>query len=343
MNLQEVFEENLKFLTRSTLDPDIIKKQFVQTENYFMQTVGYVDLPSGQIAVGDPFEYLYQKDLCPLMILRVRPGIYPVQLSFSKSSVAGIRICTARIKFNQMEDAVYYEIAGEYFEGSDAYVTGFPASSGMMAFISAEGATDYRRFALNWYRANPDTSLKDGYFVDVLEESVEKFPQYKKMKGDFAEWTVPYNAHKMFITTTGFGRGFYNAFWGFDANGEICELTVPMIDTELIDHAEADYMKVWDGAELCLATRRIAEEGCNVGYMYREEPDTSFPDSGWRFLEGNEDSEYLDDPDNSTMISIHEIASNNPLVIPLLHSPCGTAFFKNIYGEFAEDMADMDW
>ena len=32
----------------------------------------------------------------------------------------------------------------------------------------------------------------------------------------------------------------------------------------------------------CFATNRITVDGKKVGYMYREEPDTSFPDSGWR-------------------------------------------------------------
>ena len=47
----------------------------------------------------------------------------------------------------------------------------------------------------------------------------------------------------------------------------------------------------WDepNGEGCLVSDRITKDGCKVGYMYREEPDDSAPDSGWRFMAGDED------------------------------------------------------
>ena len=35
-----------------------------------------------------------------------------------------------------------------------------------------------------------------------------------------------------------------------------------------------------------ILTRLITKEGFKVGYMYREEPSTDVPDSGWRFMAG---------------------------------------------------------
>ena len=52
----------------------------------------------------------------------------------------------------------------------------------------------------------------------------------------------------------------------------------------------------------CFATNRITVDGKKVGYMYREEPDTSFPDSGWRFFAGDENDEYANNPDNIRVI-----------------------------------------
>ena len=40
--------------------------------------------------------------------------------------------------------------------------------------------------------------------------------------------------------------------------------------------------------EGCIVSDRITKEGFKVGYMYREAPDEDNPDSGWRFLAGNE-------------------------------------------------------
>ena len=50
--------------------------------------------------------------------------------------------------------------------------------------------------------------------------------------------------------------------------------------------------------EGCIVSDRITKEGFKVGYMYRENPSEGNPDSGWRFLAGNEDEVYMNDSDN---------------------------------------------
>ena len=47
--------------------------------------------------------------------------------------------------------------------------------------------------------------------------------------------------------------------------------------------------------EGCIVSDRITKEGFKVGYMYREAPDEDNPDSGWRFLAGNEDEAYMNE------------------------------------------------
>lgn len=43
-----------------------------------------------------------------------------------------------------------------------------------------------------------------------------------------------------------------------------------------------------------------------VGYCYRDYSDIKI-DSGWRFLFGDEDEDYLDNPDNSLTIDLSEL------------------------------------
>lgn len=38
-----------------------------------------------------------------------------------------------------------------------------------------------------------------------------------------------------------------------------------------------------------MVSDKITKEGFEVGYMYREQPLEGWPDSGWRFMAGNED------------------------------------------------------
>ena len=93
----------------------------------------------------------------------------------------------------------------------------------------------------------------------------------------------------------------------------------------------------WQEPEGCLATDRITVDGAPVGYMYREEPDGDYPDSGWRFTAGDESDEYMDDPENSGIYALNTICNYDPDIIPLLHFPYGTVFYRDSDGNFRRD------
>jgi hypothetical protein len=75
----------------------------------------------------------------------------------------------------------------------------------------------------------------------------------------------------------------------------------------------------------CFATREITIHGARVGYMYREAP-AEMDDSGWRFMAGNETQDYMDQPENTSVIDVNVIADCDPEIIPLLLAPEGSAF-----------------
>lgn len=54
-----------------------------------------------------------------------------------------------------------------------------------------------------------------------------------------------------------------------------------------------------------------AKDNDHVGYCYREYSDIKI-DSGWRFLFGDEDEDYLDNPDNSLTLDLSEIIKWKP-------------------------------
>lgn len=68
-----------------------------------------------------------------------------------------------------------------------------------------------------------------------------------------------------------------------------------------------------------------ALEADHVGYCYRDYPETNI-DSGWRFLYGDEDEDYLDNPINSETIYPEEILSVNPALEVILSAPVNTEF-----------------
>jgi hypothetical protein len=77
----------------------------------------------------------------------------------------------------------------------------------------------------------------------------------------------------------------------------------------------------------CFITDRIAADGCEIGFMYRESPDQP-EDSGWRFFSGDESQEYLDNPDHTSLYEVNTAANFDPDIIPLLETPAPCAFEK---------------
>lgn len=94
-----------------------------------------------------------------------------------------------------------------------------------------------------------------------------------------------------------------------------------------------------EGRGGCIATDMITVEGHPVRFMYREGPDNG-ADSGWRFLAGFEDDEYMDTPSNHAVYDVNTIANYDPSIIPFLDAPEGSAFEKTSESERFEAVTD---
>ena len=90
----------------------------------------------------------------------------------------------------------------------------------------------------------------------------------------------------------------------------------------------------WEGPSGCIATDKITVEGFKIGYMYREKPNPKYPDSGWRFFQGEESNEYIKDVKNSGIYALNTICNFDPSIIPLLKSPYGVCYYRDKMGTF---------
>ena len=93
----------------------------------------------------------------------------------------------------------------------------------------------------------------------------------------------------------------------------------------------------------CVVSDRITKDGCKVGYMYREQPNVQSPDSGWRFLAGNEDDEYMTNSNNHHIFAINTVCNYDKDIISFLHSKmclfCELLFFvKNNFIHFGHEL-----
>lgn len=82
MTIKDVFSENLKFISQTELDAELIHRTFSKTDTRDHLVIGTVDLPTGRIRVGDPLSYMGSREFSPELNGKVTPGSYPVELAF---------------------------------------------------------------------------------------------------------------------------------------------------------------------------------------------------------------------------------------------------------------------
>ena len=71
--------------------------------------------------------------------------------------------------------------------------------------------------------------------------------------------------------------------------------------------------------------------------MYRETPNKENPDSGWRFLAGDEDEAYMNDPSNHHVFSINTICNYDRDIIHYIHAEIGSVYIRTGSNTFEID------
>lgn len=84
-----------------------------------------------------------------------------------------------------------------------------------------------------------------------------------------------------------------------------------------------------DKMGFAFAPKQLVNNRLKVRFMYREQPDNE-SDSGWRFFSGFESDEYVNNPDNIGLYDINTIVAIDSDVVPLLKSPIGSAFEREV-------------
>lgn len=92
----------------------------------------------------------------------------------------------------------------------------------------------------------------------------------------------------------------------------------------------------------CIVSDKITKDGWCVGYMYREEVDGKYPDSGWRFLKGDESDSYMDNADNHHIFALNTVCNYDSDIIPYLDAPVGSKYIRISEHEFIIDEQDRE-
>lgn len=86
-------------------------------------------------------------------------------------------------------------------------------------------------------------------------------------------------------------------------------------------------------------SKKVVDEGWKVGYMTREEA-LNENDSGWSFMAGNEDDEYMADYTNIKLLSIGQVCQLDSDVWKHIDNPVGTRLIRISSDEFEIDHND---
>lgn len=205
--------------------------------------IGFCDLPSGKVLVGDPLVYLTNKGERPYF-QKAPIGQYATEICVVKPTDEDCaRYAAVRLRFNEKRAVRFYEALigiedldtleeGSYF--------GFCVDASLGCICDEVVYRSYCDWNEQWCKEHPDDNTYDGYFAALFEENYQRHPDYQRKGGDWLNWQVPGTEYHIPIFQSGFGDGDYPVYWGIDENGELCQLVIQFIDIELAYDNDVD-------------------------------------------------------------------------------------------------------
>jgi len=196
--------------------------------------IGDVNLPTGKIIVADPFFSLEQRPFSRT----VEPDKYPVYIYMTEVDQLHHRIAYAKIKLRP-EDATKWilaltdDLTSEELKdlGEDEFY-GFPVESGLACFLDEETNNAFINKMDELQENNPESN----YYEDVLADEFREYSGKNNFSRELGEW----NDHRpdaesdnnVIIFASGWGDGYYPAYWGLNENGDTVELVIDFLINE---------------------------------------------------------------------------------------------------------------
>lgn len=204
--------------------------------------IGDVNLPTGKIIAGDPFFTEGQK----AFTRNVEPDKYPVYIYMAEIDDDHHRVAYAKIKFRPEEAskwilAISEDITEEELnELSDEEFYGFPVDSGLACFLDEE--TNAQLIAK--IDALEETKPDSNYYDDVLAGEFKEYSGKNKFSRDLGDWNDHHpdkdSDNNVVMFASGWGDGYYPAYWGLNEQGDTIELIVDFLINDMDDEEEGD-------------------------------------------------------------------------------------------------------
>lgn len=200
---------------------------------------GTLSVPTGEIIAADPLAYLY--DDSESFYIRVPVGEYPAELCIIPEKDGDCaRNAAMRVKFSEKRSVRYSlaltgtEDTSELADFEEGDYWGFPVDAGLGCICDIASQRAYIDHLRKLAAAHGDDFNPYYDFMEALfKTSFENDPNYQRSSGDRLDFVIPGTELHIPICNSGFGDGKYPVYWGFDAEGEICEIVMQFIDIEM--------------------------------------------------------------------------------------------------------------
>ena len=201
--------------------------------------IGDLNLPTGKIIAADPFF----TDSQHAFVRSVEPDKYPVYIYMAEIDELHHRVAYAKIKFRP-ETATKYILAltedltkEELDELGEEEFFGFPVDSGLAALLDAQTNEQLTARMDLLQENNPEAN----YYDEVLAKEFTEYSGKNKFSRALGDWNdhhpSPDSDNNVIMFSSGWGDGYYPAYWGLNDNGDTIEL---VIDFLINDFEEGD-------------------------------------------------------------------------------------------------------
>jgi hypothetical protein len=195
--------------------------------------MGFLTFPTGKILVADPLVYL-DRDSKPYF-LTTPMGAFPLKAAVVELEADHYRYAAVMVKFNDnlALDFISALTGDENFDDlKEDYFFGFNVDAGLATIVDIKTRDAYSDFIDAWSKDNPDGSPYDDLFAEEFSKSYEKNPEFQRKDGDWINFPIPNTDLSVPMFQTGFGDGSYPVYFGYDIDGNICQLVIHFIDVE---------------------------------------------------------------------------------------------------------------
>lgn len=202
----------------------------IQGKKIFILDMGEIEFPTGNILVRDPLVWLNRDEKAYLT--SVPKGKYRIETLVVKLEEDHYRYALSRVRFTENVPKIYYEAlkGDENLNDIDGdSIFGFNVDAGLATIVDVETRNAYCDFKDKWYAENPNKNIYDDFFAKVFAKSAEENPVYQREGGDWINFKLPNSELSIPMIQSGFGDGRYPVYFGYDENGELCDLVVEYI------------------------------------------------------------------------------------------------------------------